>query len=1335
MSFRLTVAVKLRIGLHRQSQELQDLSIVETMTVLSTMATITPPPWGDRNPYPVRTPFEGYADLTGFIELVLGDGTGTIDFTTKHDFEKYRILQALGEAFVGSFEDLMSMTYEDIDELTYHEQKMVGGVLTEVKKKVPVFQRRKVQAACAYWHAEQYSKLMADPTAMVDLPQHVDYAQLRLFRVSKFSPGKLINFMDFHRLRNYELETFRKNTKPQVKDFPLFQDEATWPKQKEKFTVSLKACGLHHLIEAGYKPKNEDLHKAESSWLYKVFQDRVTNSIGKGIVAQHLSTMDCAKLWEDLCKRFDKSMAADIRISSMSTHLTSIKLADRWKGTHQSFITHFREIYRQLLDISTNAFTEDQMVMFLNQAVQGVQGLETVLTTHKTARRAAGINTPVTFEEYCQELISAAQINDQSRKYKTNPRAQRSANTHELEFLMDGDSQDEHEELDFEANVHDIDTPIEELWPEIYNTAARPSAARPPSQFGQRSKPGFNRPGNGNRRKVFLDRETWQILTDGDKKSWDGISDKGKEAIVKYGGKKTKMDKSRSVNEHEFEYDFDDSPGAQESVTDREPAEVSNAETSRTDSVLGEKKDITKKESLKPILKNGNDASKRNANSKKTRAEEAEMTINKLMSQHSKYTVRRPPGSQEAPNRNESFREINMSRGDFAPSRYADFEGEVSMARAQQVGRTDGGQSSGNSDDEGELVNDYFQQHMRHYSGESAPRREERRPIRRQNEQDLSRTSEVSRPSTADSSRFSDPRSSTSPKRKPTESLIVELKRRIDAGEEDLTLADVLAERNAQGAEEWDWKGVFGGFQDLGESETRLEDTRDTYVTHDADAYRGQLDVTNETTPPVDATLEQSVASEEDEDADDGISPIDFYASHEDQFLLDIDQLDLESGKDDETLLIMLIQMLEGRDGVIAFLQEKWPAYQKERIREYEDMIKQRELEAEQEKMRLDLERTEREQELLRKAQEAHELIQAQREELEKLRAMAVLQNVPNTSAPDPNAQARATNTATPVTPSRPQKKNTSSYAAVGANTSDEGDKKPAAKDTNRRLAFTGQRSRSDRVIGGTRDLIHFGKTIVPSGDGRSLIVEDKTKAALRELKQEGQLRTAHPANQVPEPVQNKPDEDLNATTKEGTPGTEEPSTKRTKANTPQEEVDSSKSTPPASNVSEKLEEQVQKPASSTSNSSESTTSDVQPTNLDQRLTRKTSQLPAGPVNEDMINNIQKKQADEWQRVQGRRSGKKKTSVTQARKEKKQQAAVQAALLASERKKKLDAKAASAEKKKQQQVKASGQGNTNRQGQGQGRNQRPGFQSPPGGSTSGQAAGNRSSGKGGAKQT
>ena len=84
-----------------------------------------------------------------------------------------------------SFADLQGMTYEDIDDLTYHEKKRdASGHEYEVKKKVPIFQRRIVQAGNAYWHAQQYKKLTADPTAMVDLPNEINYAEAKLFRVS-----------------------------------------------------------------------------------------------------------------------------------------------------------------------------------------------------------------------------------------------------------------------------------------------------------------------------------------------------------------------------------------------------------------------------------------------------------------------------------------------------------------------------------------------------------------------------------------------------------------------------------------------------------------------------------------------------------------------------------------------------------------------------------------------------------------------------------------------------------------------------------------------------------------------------------------------------------------------------------------------------------------------------------------------------------------------------------------------------------------------------------------------------------------------------------------------
>ena len=74
-----------------------------------------------------------------YLENILG-GHG-IDLTTKDDYQRFRILQALQEAMIMSFQDLMGLTHEDIEDLTYHQLKRnSAGAIEETKKKLPIFQ-------------------------------------------------------------------------------------------------------------------------------------------------------------------------------------------------------------------------------------------------------------------------------------------------------------------------------------------------------------------------------------------------------------------------------------------------------------------------------------------------------------------------------------------------------------------------------------------------------------------------------------------------------------------------------------------------------------------------------------------------------------------------------------------------------------------------------------------------------------------------------------------------------------------------------------------------------------------------------------------------------------------------------------------------------------------------------------------------------------------------------------------------------------------------------------------------------------------------------------------
>ena len=157
---------------------------------------------------------------------------------------------------------------------------------------------------------------------------------------------------------------------------------------------------------------------------------------------------------------------------------------------------------------------------------------------------------------------------------------------------------------------------------------------------------------------------------------------------------------------------------------------------------------------------------------------------------------------------------------------------------------------------------------------------------------------------------------------------------------------------------------------------------------------------------------------------------------------------------------------------------------------------------------------------------------------------------------------------------------------------------KPTRDQNTKTPTATGQtppRRNRTPVPGGTRDVVPFKKTLVASPKGQHVIVQDKEVTATQIIEKEGSLRSGAPENQVQESGLGT---DLNATTDSATPGTESPPEKRTK----------SEAIPDTDG--EELREHPTKPESNSSNSS--SMSSQTPTDLHQRLTRTTGNLPQG---------------------------------------------------------------------------------------------------------------------------
>jgi hypothetical protein len=106
----------------------------------------------------------------------------------------------------------------------------------------------------------------------------------------------------------------------------------------------LKSHAIEHLIDENYKPTNLELDKLQRAWLFKVMQDNFKQSSCKAIILVHKDTKDTRAIWSDLKQIMEKSMLSQINLATLSTFLTSARLATMgWKGTQTNYVYYYKE--------------------------------------------------------------------------------------------------------------------------------------------------------------------------------------------------------------------------------------------------------------------------------------------------------------------------------------------------------------------------------------------------------------------------------------------------------------------------------------------------------------------------------------------------------------------------------------------------------------------------------------------------------------------------------------------------------------------------------------------------------------------------------------------------------------------------------------------------------------------------------------------------------------------------------------------------------------------------------------------------------------------------------
>jgi len=331
------------------------------------------------------------------------------------------------QGFLG---DLITLTEDDIMNLQAQPTRAVANPLP-----IPIIQKRKtVIVVAVYQHCARLRGASIN---------------MRLFLVKLFDHFCISVYRHGEKIILWQVElpsqvnakaSFLKSIKPNLKEHKVLRDDKSWLTFREATKTTIMSHNLLSMIKPPfatdpdtgefvhdpvtgtlilYIPDDPGLDEMQRTWFFKVLVDICQTPVGKKIANQNHESMDTRMVWHELCKHYQNSMSSKMRSQELLRYAHSARFIDsNHRGTHQSWITNFAETLRhcQALQTDENKLSDQMCVDFFNSSMRGTTHLEGVLDTYYAARKAAGIPDPfnITFEEYVERLIQAAQPHDAS---------------------------------------------------------------------------------------------------------------------------------------------------------------------------------------------------------------------------------------------------------------------------------------------------------------------------------------------------------------------------------------------------------------------------------------------------------------------------------------------------------------------------------------------------------------------------------------------------------------------------------------------------------------------------------------------------------------------------------------------------------------------------------------------------------------------------------------------------------------------------------------------------------------------------------------------------------
>jgi hypothetical protein len=147
--------------------------------------------------------------------------------------------------------------------------------------------------------------------------------------------------------------------------------------------TTAKSHGVYNVLDECYvpaTPKAEQLLRAQSQFLYKVFESTVKLSQGRLIIRQHEDEADGRAVWLALNATYAGGVAAELLSSKLESELVTMRLNANWNKTIQSYLTMWEHKVQDLVAVRNIAPRDIDRYTWLKATLSTHSGMANVIS-------------------------------------------------------------------------------------------------------------------------------------------------------------------------------------------------------------------------------------------------------------------------------------------------------------------------------------------------------------------------------------------------------------------------------------------------------------------------------------------------------------------------------------------------------------------------------------------------------------------------------------------------------------------------------------------------------------------------------------------------------------------------------------------------------------------------------------------------------------------------------------------------------------------------------------------------------------------------------------------